>query len=336
MAWVGLATIPLHGAGAQDPAEIYPIRGDAIPAPRQQLILAGPVLPPIVSPVPQVVEAEFSIDSLGDESAVETNFDTHLESSLALDPRMVGYELHRDGASWLVGEGDDLGLFSLEGSGSLDITGLNNLFSGHAVHFVDGPVQTNMPPRLFELYFGYRAIGDFGPDWSYDVTISPGIYTDFEGHAHQGWRIRGVGLVKHHFDPGIDLVLGVAYLDRENLKLLPVAGLVLDLDGRTRLELVFPEPRLSTLYETDEGWKTLYLRGQLGGGSWAIERDSRANDIATYEDLRVYLGIESEDDDEETKFVELGYVFDRELEYRSGIGNMRFSETLMLRSGVRY
>jgi hypothetical protein len=251
---------------------------------------------------------------------------------------MIGFELHRDATTWLVGDGDDFGFYSVEGVSTLKIGRLEGLFSGYAAHFVGGPVQTDMPPRLFELFVGYRAIGDLSPRWGYDLTISPGIYTDFEGHAHQGWRIRGLGLAKYRHSPTITAVLGVAYLDRENLKLLPVGGLVIEAGEFTKLELVFPEPRLSSriTFGAKGAQSELYLRGQLGGGSWAIERDSLSSDIATYEDLRAFIGVSEESDDGKSTFFEVGYVFHRKLEYRSGLGDMPFDETVILRSGVRY
>ncbi len=251
---------------------------------------------------------------------------------------MVGFELHRDAATWLVGNGDDFGFYSLEGVSTLNLGRLEGTFSGYAVHFVGGPIQTDMPPRLFELFVGYRAIGDLSARWGYDVTVSPGIYTDFEGHAHQGWRIRGLGLATYRWSAATTVVLGVACLDRENLDVLPVGGLVIQPNSFTRWELVFPEPRVSTTVHlgNQERPSRLYLRGQLGGGSWAIERDSDAADIATYQDLRAFVGISSEDEDGQSTFMEIGYVFDRRLEYRSGIGDMPFDDTIMFRSGVRY
>jgi hypothetical protein len=247
---------------------------------------------------------------------------------------MIGFELHRDGATWLVGRRGGFGSYSVETVSTLKIGRLEGVFSGYAVHFVGGPARSDLPPRLFELFVGYRAIGDLNPSWSYDVTISPGIYTDFEGHAHQGWRIRGVALAKYRYTPIANMVVGVAYLDRSNLKLLPVGGLVIELGPRTTLELVFPEPRLSM--RTHDGESEFYVRGQLGGGSWAIERDSLTNDIATYEDYRLFAGLSSESDDGKSTFFEVGYVFHRSLEYRSGIGDLPLKDTMMFRTGARY
>lgn len=250
---------------------------------------------------------------------------------------MIGFELHRDATTWLVGNGDDFGFFSLESISTLQINQMDGWFSGYAAHFLSGPVQTDMPPRLFELFVGYRMIKDVNIFLTYDLTVSGGIYTDFEGHAHQGWQLRGLGLAKLHVSHSTDFVVGVAYLDRDNLRMLPVGGLVINVNRFTRLELVYPEPRLTTgLTYGNSGQGEIYVRGQFGGGSWAIERDSLASDIATYDDYRIFLGISGENDEGQSTFFEVGYVFDRSLEYRSGIGNLSLGDRMMLRSGVRY
>jgi len=250
---------------------------------------------------------------------------------------IIGFELHRDATSWLVGNGNDFGFFSLEGVSTLQIGRVEGVFGGYAAHFVGGPVQTDMPPRLIELFLGYRVIGDLNWRWGYDVTVSTGIYSDSGTNTSKAWRTRGVALVKYRHTPITSLVLGVAYLDRENLKLLPVGGLVIELSEHTALELMFPEPRLTTLFRQGKSWESeLYVRGQIGGGSWSIRRPAQPVDVVTYEDFRVFVGISSDDDDGENSFYEVGYVFNRTLEYRSGIGDMPLRDSIMFRYGVRY
>ena len=56
-----------------------------------------------------------------------------------------------------------------------------------------------------------------------------------------------------------------------------------------RFELVFPRPR-AVFQLTDR--HRLYVAGELGGGTWAIERVTLDDDLATYRDLRVCIGVE--------------------------------------------
>ena len=74
-----------------------------------------------------------------------------------------------------------------------------------------------------------------------------------------------------------------------------------------------------------------YVSGELGGGTWAIERVSHANDLATYHDLRVCVGIETVQKNGQSTAFEVGYLFDRRLEYTSGIGNMPLDDSVIFR-----
>ena len=82
----------------------------------------------------------------------------------------------------------------------------------------------------------------------------------------------------------MDLVFGIDYLDRGDIKLLPVGGLIWTPNPAMRFEVVFPRPR--AVFQLSDRYR-LYVSGELGGGSWAIRRVSQDDDLATYRDLRV-------------------------------------------------
>ena len=72
-----------------------------------------------------------------------------------------------------------------------------------------------------------------------------------------------------------------------------------------------------------------FIRGEVGGATWAIERATLTPDNATYFDLRLAMGLESIDASGGGA-IEIGYVFARELSYRSGVGNFEPQDLLML------
>jgi hypothetical protein len=96
-----------------------------------------------------------------------------------------------------------------------------------------------------------------------------------------------------------------------------------------RLDAVFPKPRIAYGVE-GEGW--LYLTGEMDGGTWAIKRAEGANDVATYRDYRISLGVERH----ERSVTEIGLVFDRHLEYRSGTPSFAPLTTTILRHAICY
>ncbi len=116
-----------------------------------------------------------------------------------------------------------------------------------------------------------------------------------------------------------------------------MAGLILRPDDGIRIELVYPEPRVAWRVSADvdeERW--LSVSGRIGGGEWAIERsDSGLADVATYNDYQLVLALNTVDKARSISSFEIGYVFARDLEYRSGRGNFEPSETLFVRLVIR-
>jgi len=164
----------------------------------------------------------------------------------------------------------------------------------------------------------------------------PGIYSDFEDSAREGFRIQGHGMGMWT-EGGLQFVLGVDYLDRKNLPLLPIAGVVYEWDDSTRLELVFPKPRISRMitrqFEVDR-W--LYLSADYSGYSWAVERDTGLADVATLNEACILVGTELWDERGRCSEFEIGFHVNRDLEFASGLGSFRPKDTFSLRFGSRF
>jgi len=256
------------------------------------------------------------------------NVDTIIQTPCAnLLHDFWGYRHETSATSWIVGNGDQFGVFSLE-SDHYQARGLNKgIGVGLKFHFLAGPARTDMPPRVFDFSLGYQRrerLGDFG----YDVAAAVMASSDFEGSSREGIRFpsHAVGYLK--VDAMTELVFGAEYLDRGDIKLLPVGGLIVLPHPDVRLDLVFPRPR-ATFQLTEE--HRLFVGGELGGGSWAIERVSLVDDLATYRDLRLRVGLERIKDDGQWSAFEIAYLFDRNLEFSSGNGDYSPVDTVMIR-----
>ena len=265
------------------------------------------------------------------------------ESPADVATNLIG--LSESSCSWVLGGNDRIGFFSLEygPSMALEFDGPNSFETntGSGIHFLDGPGLTDLPPRLFDLYLNVHLLHRFQPDFGYDVNFNVGIYTDFEDSAREGVRFPGRALLFYDLSRKTQILAGVEYLDRDTLQILPAGGLLLRPDNDTRLELYFPQPRLKIrVQQTEKHDKWAYLAGEYHGGSWAIERVTGNADVVTYDEFRFVFGIEwqSHDDDnnDNLSFLELGYLFDRELEYRSHVGDYEPDDTLMIRFGYRF
>lgn len=244
-----------------------------------------------------------------------------------------GYNLRSSSTSWLLGGGNQFGIFTLESLPTLKPGEQTGVVTGIGLHWLSGPVQTDLPPRLFDFQIGWQRRKWLTESLGYDVAFRVGAFSDFEGSAREGIRFpsHGVGFLR--LNPACDLVFGVDYVSRDDIKLLPVIGLVLKPRDDLRIDLVFPRPCLEWQYSAKS---SLYLAGELGGGSWAIERMPAANDVVTYRDYRLLLGLSSRDDEGGQSAIEFGYIFGRDISYRSGQGDYSPIDTLVIQLTQRW
>jgi hypothetical protein len=245
-----------------------------------------------------------------------------------------GYNRVKSALTWLPGHDDKFGWFSYESFGGAQVNSLSSLVTGFGVHFLDGPVQTDMPSRLFDFSIGIKDRRLIQPQIGYDIEFRVGAFSDFEGSAEDGVRYPGHAVTFFRFNRRLELVLGIDYLDRDDISLLPVVGAIWRPVDWVRVDAVFPRPRISTRIMDTSQW--LFLGGELGGGTWAVERATLVDDNATYRDLRLMFGWESVDEESLSSSFEIGYVFDRKLSYRSDVGNYEPSDGFMMRITARY
>jgi len=212
---------------------------------------------------------------------------------------------------------------------------------GFGAHFLDGPAATDLPPRLYDAYVQFRSMKRLTPRWAMDLAVTPGVYSDFQQHTDEAVRITGYGAAMYTWTPTTKLLMGVAYLDRKDLRIMPIGGILWTPTPDLSSELAAPRPRIAhRLYWngalSDEIQDWVYIAGELGGGIWAIRRVDDSNDQVTYTDYRVILGVERRDLGGLDGHVEVGYVFGRTLEYRSRDADIDLNPTVMLRAGLIY
>jgi len=208
------------------------------------------------------------------------------------------------------------------------------------VHYLDGPVAPDLPPRVYDASLEVRWMRRLGPRLMGILAVEPGIHSDFDVDSGDAIRIPGRGLAIYDCSPTTQLVLGVVYLDRPDISLLPAAGIIWKPNDCWRVELIAPQPKIArrldglALDPDSEMW--IYLGGELGGGVWAIRRTSGAEDTVTVRDYRVLLGWENKVAGGINTRCEVGYVFGRVLEFDSGTPDFEPNDTLLLRAGVSY
>ena len=172
---------------------------------------------------------------------------------------------------------------------------------GFALHQWDGPVSAgpnpaDLPAKAYDAYLDAAWHPQPMPWLGADLAFRIGVYSDFSAITSQSIRFPSHGLAVLSFSPSFQVKAGVYYLDRNMIKLLPAGGVVWTPNRDTRVEALFPNPKLAqrlTTVGTADWW--LYARGEYGGGAWTVERAllGSPHNSVDYNDIRVALGIES-------------------------------------------
>jgi len=213
---------------------------------------------------------------------------------------------------------------------------------GFAVQWWDGPIFPEMPPQTYSAWLDVSWHPQVTPWFGASLAVRPGVYSDFEHVTSDSVRIKGSGLAIFTLSSRWQIVAGAVYLDRNKVKILPAGGFVWTPTDDVRWELIFPQPKLAqrlvTYGNTNVWW---YVGAEYGGDSWTVESEAvlpGVRDQVDYNDIRVYVGLEWKPVEGCTGIagqLEIGYVFDRELVYRT-FGEFNFSDTLMARASIRY
>lgn len=200
---------------------------------------------------------------------------------------------------------------------------------GMSHHFISGPVEVDLNPRLHEFILGYQVRHSISDHFSFDCAATVGFYSDFKGSAREGVRLPAHAVGMFHLNHRTDFVFGVDYLDRDDISVLPVIGISWhDYNQMSlRYDLVFPRPRIDfTLNDRQR----LYLMGLLGGGTWDIEMVNGPEDVMSYRDYRIVVGNEKRYLDGSRRGMELGYAFNRRMTLRESPVVLDFRNALVL------
>ncbi len=210
---------------------------------------------------------------------------------------------------------------------------------GFNFHFFQGPnrpVASDIPPTVYDAYGQLSWKPQFNERLGADLALSLGVYSDFSYTDHTSLRILGRGVGTWTFSPQLQGVLGVVYLDRLNVKILPALGFIWKPHDDARFELLFPQPKLA---QRVANWNNYdiwgYLGAEYGGGQWSIAHSNGAHDVINYNDYRIYIGVEGTGP-RLRAHAEIGYVFHRDILYLSGQPSVSPDDSVMIRTGFTY
>lgn len=235
------------------------------------------------------------------------------------------------------GSGDDVGVTDLDTRFTLYFPYVKGLLitPGFSAHAFNGPVTTDLPATLYDNWLEFRWLKKWNDRWSSDIVVSPSLFTDYDNMSDDAFRITGRAIALYTASPEWQWAFGAIYLDRDDIRAMPAAGAIWTPNDDWKVEVLFPRPRIMRKLSGSDDEKTrwAYLGGEFGGNTYAIERPGMVRDVVTYSVLRMYLGYEVKRAKGFSPRVELGWSFNRSLEYQSGVGDMDLPATAMLRIG---
>jgi hypothetical protein len=255
------------------------------------------------------------------------------------DARCIAWKSGKAALSHVLGGGSSFGITTLDVRGTLEFPRWPGVFvtPQFGWHFLSGPSSTDVPPRLYDASLDVSLWRPVGEAWLLQFSLAPSLFTDGENTSSDMLRIIGRFMAYYTVSPMCQLVGGIVYLDRQDVPVLPAAGVIYTPREDLRYELLFPKPRIAWRQYFNASWQQwAYVTGELGGGSWAVQRTGGGDDIFTYRDLRFVLGVERKMTAGHAWYAEGGYVFGREIEYESDIGNRSLSDTAFVRVGASF
>ncbi len=224
------------------------------------------------------------------------------------------------------------------------------LLPSFSLHQWDGPfphldpsTTADLPSKAFSAFIDAGWQSDPARIFGAELGVRVGVFSDFDAISSKSIRIMGRGIGRVRLTPQVTAKLGVMYVDRNKVKMIPAGGILWQPNPGTRLDLFFPEPKLSayltTLGNVDTWW---YVAGYYGGGTWTVERLDGTDDSIDINDIRVAFGLEWGRNDmmrdgRRIGFAEIGYAFERELLYKNRpADDLDLQDHFVIRIGLGY
>jgi hypothetical protein len=199
------------------------------------------------------------------------------------------------------------------------------------------PEGIPLPSELVQGSVMFALTRPISEDKKVTIGVAQGYYGDMNGGGSDAFRLLAVADLEWQYSPTTQWKLGVVATGRDDLPILPLAGVIWIPSPEWQFDLTVPRPRVSYRLIDSGGVRDhwLYLGGEFGGGTYAVDREGR-DDLLNLQDFRLFLGWETRGTSAVNARVETGFVFGREAEYDSDGFKYEPSDTWMIRAGVSF
>ena len=207
------------------------------------------------------------------------------------------------------------------------------------------PQSFGIPEGLFEYSLGVASVRKLNDKWNVRSVLGIELATDNENRSSDAWRFRGGVFATYSKNENLSWTFGAIAMGRQDLPVIPVIGAVWQPNPSVRVDLIYPQPRISRLlFDDGQRQQWLYLGGGTNGSTWGYQQFNTIDDQLTYSDLRVVLGLESRPAGfsgkpfvrGKTMQLELGYVFSRQLEFEQETRQESLGDALTLSLSTKF
>jgi hypothetical protein len=201
-----------------------------------------------------------------------------------------------------------------------------------------GPDKPDLPGVVYRTGWDFLLNTPQAGPWSAQFDFNPSLNSDFQaGLGREGLNLDGNATAFYRMSPQLLLVMGVQYWDRVDKIIIPNAGVVWNPNDRLEMRLLFPKSRISYFvgnFGNASHW--LYATGEYHVESYQISMPGMsAQNQVQISDWRAAVGLRS-DHVWYDKFVEVGYVFSRHVEFLHNTPSFNLDSGIMARLGVRF
>ena len=216
---------------------------------------------------------------------------------------------------------------------------------GFGLQLWDGPetsatMLADLPPSTYDVFLDTAWNPQFTPLFGAELGIRVGLYTNWDVLVWQSWRVMGRAVGTLQLTPTMQGKAGIVYLDRNQVKLLPVIGMTWVPNANARYDILFPTPKAAwRVSEMMNRSVWTFIAGEYGGGAWTFRRSTGQISPFDYNDIRISLGGEMVPKTPQglSGSFEVGYVFYRQLFYVDGPPQIQdLPDSWMLRLGLAY
>jgi hypothetical protein len=201
-----------------------------------------------------------------------------------------------------------------------------------------GPDSPNLSANYYRFASGIKLDSPDVNGWHWQGTFTPAIATDFEQSIDSdALQFDGQLALYYRANQQFMWALGAMYWDRVDDIVLPFGGFVWTPNQYWEFRLLFPRPRVD-LFLGAVGNHAWWL---YGGGEYRVEAyETEVSPPGTLDQIqstewRAYGGLRG-DNGWLSHFVEAGYAFEREFEFKQNTTPFEADGALFVRGGIRY